>query len=249
MTEEQKRYIVDHWNEMSCEKLRKQFNEKFGMSYKVTAFHYHTKRLGLSKHIEHQYTAEQDAFLQDNASLMTRRELVQAFNDKFSAQVKEGAIEQRCFLRGWKPKTDGKFKTGGVPWQKTKGGRDEYVAKLKGGNSKSFRKGHVPANRREIGSIRAGKKQVEIKTENGWKSRLTWLWEQEFGSIPKGYKVISVNGDKYTEDINSLRLISNHTLTVLMSNRWLGKGEEIMDTGIAYSKLKGALVEAEKKEA
>lgn len=241
MTEAQERYIIIHWNESSCEELRKRFNAEFGTSYKTTAFHYHTKRLGLSKHIEHKYTAEQDDFLRKNSKKMTRKELTDLFNKTFGACVKEGAIEQRCFLNGWKPKTDGKFKCGGVPWCKTKGGREEYVKKLKGGNSGSFRRGNIPHNVLAVGTVKKWGHEIKIKTKAGWQNRLRHMWEQENGKIPDGYVVVCVDGDKYTDDISKLRLISNRTLTFLMSNGWAGKGPLITDTGIKWCDLYIAL--------
>lgn len=241
MTDEQERYIIGHWDDMSCEALRKQFNMKFGTSYKVTAFHYHTKRLGLSKHIEHKYTEEQDAFLRDNSERMTRRELTSAFNDKYGTSIKEQAIVQRCFLRGWKAQTDGQFKVGGVPWSKTAGGREAYVKTLKGGNSGSFRKGNTPHNVIDVGAVKWWGHLLKIKTENGWKTRLRHIWEQAHGEIPKGYVVISVDGDLYTDNVNNLRLISNRTLTILISNNWNNKGSLIVDTGIIWCDLYIAL--------
>lgn len=243
MTAEQEQYIINNWNKMSCQALRKQFNKDFGTLYKTTAFHYHTKRLGLSKHIEHKYTAEQDAFLRDNSNKMSRKELTNQFNARFNSNVKEQTIEQRCFQKGWQAKTDGKFKIGDVPWCKTKGGRSEYIKTLAGGNSASFKKGNVPHNVIDIGTVKMWGHELKIKTDNGWQNRLRYIWEQTYGSIPKGYVVISVDGDKNTNDVDKLRLISNKTLTILMSNRWHDKGTAIVDTGIAWCKLYESLTQ------
>ncbi len=179
-------YIIEHFDEMSCEALRKRVNINFGTSYKTTAFHYHTKRLGLSKHIEHQYTAEQDAFLAEHANQMTRKELTDLFNAKYKTAIKEQAIEQRCFLRGWKSKTDGKFKVGSVPWEKTVGGRTVYVETLKGGNRSSFRKGNKPHNILSVGAVRMWGHELKVKTAEGWVNRLRHLWITHFGDIPDG---------------------------------------------------------------
>lgn len=248
MTSEQELYIISHWDEMSCESLRKMFNEEFGTQYKTTGFHYHTKRLGLSKHVEHRYTPEQDAFLRENSDKMTRKELAEAFNAKFGACVKEQAIEQRCFLRGWRPKTDGRFKVGGTPWCKTKGGRSEYVKTLKGGNVTSFKKGIVPHNALKVGTVKRYGHLVQVKTADGWKNRLRHMWELEHGKIPEGYVVTSVDGDQLTEDARNLRLISNKTLTTLMSNGWCGKGSLIVDTGIVWCELKDALSKSDARQ-
>lgn len=241
MTEEQRQYIIRHWDEMSCEDLRRMFNKKYGTQYKTTAFHYHTKRLGLAKHNPHKYTKEEDLFLQNHSKLMTRKELTDLFNKTFGTNIKECAIVQRCFLKGWDAQSDGKFENGGVPWCKTKGGRDEFVKKLKGGNSGSFKKGIIPHNTKPIGSVEWWGDRLMIKTADGFEARLRYLWKKVYGNIPDGYIVISVDGDQYTNDISKLRLISNKTLTVLMSNRWIAKGELIIDTAIAWNELREAL--------
>lgn len=241
MDKKQEEYIRNHWNEMSSEDLRKQFNNIFGTSYKTTAFHYHTNRLGLSKWTPHKYTQEQDEFLKNNSNTMSRSELTEAFNKKYETHIKENAIIQRCFLNGWKPQTDGKFHDGSVPWEKTAGGREEYVKTLKGGNAASFRKGNIPHNTLDIGTVKWCGHLFRTKTDDGWKTCLRLLWEQNYGKIPKGYAVISVDGDPDTKDVEKLRIIPNRTLTVLMSNNWYGKGAEIVDTGIAWSNLHFAL--------
>ena len=117
----------------------------------ATAFHYHTNRMGLKKHIEHQYTAEEDEFLRANSPLMTREELTKEFNNRFGTSIKQNTINMRCCLKGWSASNDGQFRKGSTPWSKTKGGRDEYVKTLKGGNSKSFKKGLIPHNTKAIG--------------------------------------------------------------------------------------------------
>ncbi len=238
MTKEQERYIVDNFNLMSVEALRKQFNKKFETEYKTTGFHYHTKRLGLNKHIEHQYSKEEDEFLRTNSPLMSREDLAKEFNAKFGARIKQDAINMRCWKKGWSASDDGRFKKGSVPWQKMKGGREEYVSKLKGGNSTSFKKGRVSENARPIGTVRTScRGELLIKTDDGWKSKRQLAWEKQYGKVPKGMKVLSVNGDKNDTNVENLRIIDNQTQILLMSNRWHKSGAEIFDAGVAYAKL------------
>lgn len=241
LSDEQVDFIRANFDKMSCEALRKKFNERYNENFKVTAFHYHTKRLGLEKWKEHIYTSEQEAFLKENASLMTREELTDAFNKKFKAHVKCVAIEQHCWQRKYGRNTDGKFHKGSVPWEKTKGGREAYVKTIAGGNRNSFKKGQEPHNKLPIGTESERCDETYIKTEHGWKTKRRAAWELEKGSIPRGQKIISVDGDKYNTDIQNLRVVDNDTVVVLMSNDWLGKGGEIFDTGVAYAKLYNAL--------
>lgn len=240
LTDEQENYIRDNFDKMSVEKLRNQFNEKYGTEFKVTAFHYHTNRLGLKKHIEHQYTEEEDEFLRVNSPLMSRAELTRQFNERFGTSIKLSAITTRCCQRDFHSSNDGKFKKGSVPWEKC--GRDKYVASLKGGNSGSFKKGNIPPNLRPLGSTRKCKysghlEEEYIKTESGWKTKRTVAYEQVYGELPEGLKVLAVDGNKDNIDIDNLRAIDNYTLTVLMSNEWHNKGPEIFDAGVKYAGL------------
>lgn len=247
MTKDQERYIIKNFDIMSVEKLRVAFNNKFGTSYKVTAFHYHTDRLGLRKHVQHEYTALEDEFLKINSNLMTRQELTDAFNKEFECSIKTNAIEQRCFKKGFKPLDDGKFKQGNVPWQKTPGGRDAYVKSLIGGNSRSFRKGHIPANVKTIGteSIRSDG-YTYIKTKFGWITKQKAIYEKKYGKISTDLKVIPVDGDKNNLSIDNLRAVDNYVITVLMANDWIDKGPDIFDAGVKYAELKRALKREEK---
>lgn len=239
MDKEQERFIKDNWNSMSAESLRKLVNEKFGTEYKTTAFHYHTNRMGLKKHIEHQYTAEEDEFLRANSPLMTREELTKEFNNRFGISIKQNTINMRCCLKGWSASNDGQFKKGSTPWSKTKGGRDEYVKTLKGGNSKSFKKGLIPHNTKAIGyeRIESRNGKIRVKTSDGWKSKSQAAWEQVYGKVPSGMHIISVNGDINNTNVDELRIIDNATQILLMSNGWHKSGAEIFDTGVEYAKL------------
>lgn len=250
MTEEQKQFIIDHWSEMSAESLRKLFNETFGTEYKTTAFHYHTNRMGLSKHIEHQYTEEEDEFLKFNSAKMSRKELTDLFNETFGTQIKLNTIIVRCLKLGCNAPSDGQFKKGSVPWSKTQGGREEYVKTLKGGNSCSFRKGNIPFNCKPVGtesfrqiSCDPDDKELFVKTDEGWVPKRKFIWEQHNGKVPEGFLITSVDGDKFNYDMGNLRMVDNLTLTILVSNKWNDKGAEIFDTGVVYSKLYALLKE------
>ena len=239
MTTEEERFIIEHWNEMSVEKLRKLFNETFGADYKTTAFHYHTKRLGLKKMDVHKYTKEEDDFLRANSPKMTREELTFMFNEKFHCNIDSQAITVRCWKYGYQAQSDGQFKKGSVPWEKTKGGRDEYMKKYKAAPHYGWEKGHKPHNIKELGSERVMKDdgKIYVKTESGWIPKTEMVWREFNGDIPKGYRILSVNGAKNDTDIKNLRMIDNATQTILVANRWHDKGAEIFDVGVQYAKL------------
>jgi hypothetical protein len=239
MDKEQEQFIKDNWMSMSVEALRKLFNEKYGTEYKTTAFHYHTNRMGLKKHTEHQYTLEEDEFLRNNSPLLSREQLTMEFNKHFGTNIKQSTINVRCCLKGWSASNDGRYKKGSVPWGKCTGGKEEWYEKYRAVEHTGFKKGHIPHNAKIIGAERIDSRTGRrvIKTEKGWKSVQTIAWETEQGKIPKGFRTMSVTGDINDTNIENLRLIDNSIQTVLMANRWHNKGAEIFDSGVAYAIL------------
>jgi hypothetical protein len=238
MTLEQERFIQDNFDSMSCEALRESFNKRFLQHIKPSAFYYHAHRLGLRKNERHDYSDKEEMFLQDNAPRMTRAELTSAFNSEFGLSVDEQAISVRCWLKGYGANGDGKFQKGRPPWAKMEGGREAFCEAHKGGNSGSFKKGHVPQNTLPEGAVRQWGDEVVIKTHDGMKAKPRYIWEQEYGQIPKGNVIIAVDGDRSTDDIQNLRMISKKEQNTLMANRWNGKGALIIDTGVMYARLR-----------
>ena len=102
MTDKQKQFIIENWDKMSVRDLRKLFNKVFCTDYKETAFHYHTNRMGLKKfNSMHKYTKEQDEFLKNNSSKMSREELVNTFNKRFNLSINGNVIKVRCCNKNW----------------------------------------------------------------------------------------------------------------------------------------------------
>lgn len=249
MTEEQKKFIVDNWDKMSVESLRKLFNEKYNTSYKVTAFHYHTNKLGLNKfNSMHKYTEEEDNFLKENSPKLSRSELTKAFNKRFGLNIKEDAIVVRCCNHGWSASSDGRY-DGSAPWKIMGVDREVYLKKFRSrmkelGFPGAFKKGTIngsvchPVGTESIRSDGKIYRKVSGEINNAvWKPIMQIVWEEHNGEIPKGYHLMSVTGDINDTNIENLRIVSNATQILLMSNNWHKSGAEIFDAGVSYAKL------------
>lgn len=101
-----------------------------------------------------------------------------------------------------------RFKKGQPAWNKG----THYVA---GGRSKAtrFRKGHNPANRREVGALRINSEgYLDIKTEPGnrkWVSLHRWNWFQAHGSYPPAdMALVFKDGDKHNCELDNLELVT-----------------------------------------
>ena len=62
---------------------------------------------------KHDYTAEQERYIQDNADNVTRRQLMSMFNAEYGTNLSYSAITQKCVSLGCEPKLN-RFKSDGV---------------------------------------------------------------------------------------------------------------------------------------
>lgn len=107
--------------------------------------------------------------------------------------------------------SNSRFKKGLIPFNKGKKIEEylppEKIEKLK---KTSFKKGNLPHNTKYDGYERVNKYgYTEVRVSQGkfvLKHRL--IWEEHFGSIPKGNIVIFKDGDKTNLDISNLEMIS-----------------------------------------
>lgn len=121
----------------------------------------------------------------------------------------------------------------------------EQYAKCKG---TMFKKGQQPINHRPVGSeriTRDGYVEIKVAEPNVWKLRHRYIWEMERGEVPTGYKLVSLNGDKTTTDINNMILVTNDEMLYMNNNALCFKVPELTKAGALVAKLERA---AKKKE-
>lgn len=125
------------------------------------------------------------------------------------------------------------FKKGNIPWNKgTKG-----ICKS---NITSFKKGNIPHNYRPIGSERIvdGYKVIKIKDPSVWVYKAKYIWELNYGEIPKGHCIIRLDGNKLNDNIENLRIIKRSVLAILNKKfSYILKDKELMATCINLSEL------------
>lgn len=110
----------------------------------------------------------------------------------------------------------GSFQKGHTPWNKGKPMSDETKEKVL---RTGFKKGHIPARTKPIGTERLSKDgYVEIKVSDipnvsrcvNWRPKQLWIYEQHYNVKVDTRKemVIFLDGDKRNFDIENLMLIS-----------------------------------------
>lgn len=81
-----------------------------------------------------------------------------------------------------------------------------------------FRKGHKPHNTKHDGAIsvrkdNTGVSYLYIRVEEGkWELLHRKIWEQHYGTIPKGYNIVFKDGDQSNVSIDNLEMVSNKDL-------------------------------------
>jgi len=116
-----------------------------------------------------------------------------------------------------KPERSSHFKKGNKAWNHGRKIEGEWYQKML---KSCFKKGNVPYNFREIGTIREYNGFREIKVGyKKWISYARHIWIEKHGEIPKGYIVLKMDGDPWNDNIENLCLIERGEHAI--NNRWI----------------------------
>jgi hypothetical protein len=189
------------------------------------------------------FTEEQLKFIKNNAKGLYNLELTKLVNDKFKTNYKVSQIESIKNRFKISSGLTGRFEKGHIP--ANKGTKGVYNI---GGNKTSFQKGHISANNLPIGSeswrkdTGGGEKFCFVKVQDGhgnknWKPKHVVIYENYYGSIPKGYKVIFADRDRTNFDIDNLILVSHQELLIMNKKGLIRKNSSSTKTGHLLSKL------------
>lgn len=159
------------------------------------------------------WTEEQKQFIYENYKGIGNKELTDMFNKKFGTNI---VNQIKYFKRNHKLDSglNGQFIKGHKTFNKGKKW-DEYMPKKSQINCKktTFKKGNIPPNHREVGEERTnvdGYIEIKVSEPNKWELKHRYIYKQHYGSIPKGYKVIFLDGNKTNLNISNLKAISSH---------------------------------------
>ncbi len=252
-TDDQITYLNKISKGKSNKEIAQLINKKFNTNYTSSAISTKKVKLGIKSNYKYvpKYTDEIIEFIKNNYQDKDNIELASILNEKFNldttgdkismlkANIKRRfginlrtGINNGCFKKGQNPPNKGK------KW-------DEYLTKEQQEKSKKtwYKKGNISSNNVPIGTERIAKDNyIEIKVKDGnlnknWQSKHRYIYEQHYGAIPKGFKVIFADGNRRNFDINNLILVSNSEEFIMNRNKLFFKNGDLTKTGSNLAKV------------
>lgn len=190
------------------------------------------------------YTPEQEAFIFEFQALVSRKELTDAFNERFGTNKSVNTIKFWCQRRGLKGMSDGRFKNGHKSWQTGLSGVEYRSHFTDETYSKSVSN---IANKRvyKIGDevLRHGIPHIVISVEpyvpidKRYMSKRRYVWEQAYGSIPEGHRIINLDGDPMNCELDNLHCLPTKYVPIMNKNHWFTNSREHTLTAIKWCEL------------
>lgn len=202
------------------------------------------------------WTDEVINFMIENYEGRDNIELAELLNEKFNLNTNgdrvsnvKSNLKRRKGIDITTGINRGCIKKGNIPFNKGLKWNQYLTKEQQEKSSKTwFKKGNIPMTAVEIGEehIRHKKPNDEgflcVKTCNGkgnknWTPKQRYVYEQHYGEIPKGHKVIFADGNRNNFDISNLILVSNAEELHLNKRGLRFKDKELTETGLNVVKV------------
>lgn len=199
----------------------------------------------------HQYSEEQLVFLKDNYKHMLRRELADAFNEKFGTHYALSTIKALCVRNGWLADTDGRFTSETSPrWQKGLS-KEEFKSHYSDESLKRMTTPMIEGNRvlhvgdtfmrHGIPYILLDDSTVNKPIELRGMAKARYIWEQAYGKIENNDLIIHLDNDVMNCDLENLARIPQAWRANFIHNGWWHAPADIKRAAIEWCKLQDAI--------
>lgn len=198
----------------------------------------------MSKRKPSKYTKEIVDYIRDACTTKTWREMVVEIEQQFGITMNKAAIQNLkgrygiysgwnagCFKKGRQAKNKGKKQTEFMT--------PEQIAKTK---ATRFTKGHRPANFKGKGAMRRSKKDnywlYKPTDESKFVAYHRYIWEKNVGKIPKGHRVVFLDGNVNNCQLKNLICVKGGIMAVMNKNKLISENPEITRTHMMITDLK-----------
>lgn len=257
---ERDNYLIQIHQGKSNKEIAELFNQKFNTELTVSAINSRKRVLKLISNYKYcsKYNEKIIEYLKKNHKGKSTIELSNEINQKFglntdpdSIQNLKSRIKRRDGFIFEPARNDGCIKKGNIPINKGKKW-DDYMSKDAQARSRktTFKKGNKPLNAVDIGeeSMRySGSKPddlgyVHVKVCDGkgnknWIPKQRVIYEQHYGPIPKGHKVIFADGNRFNFDIDNLVLVSSSEELIMNQKSLRYDDQDLTKTGHLIAKV------------
>lgn len=187
----------------------------------------------------HIYTEDEKAFLKEYTPGHSYAEIRKAFAERFDWEITCSQVKASIARYHLSTGRTGYFEKGYIPVNKGKKMSEAIYRKCE---KTMFKKGHIPANTRPVGSERHDKDgyiMVKVKEPDIWRPKHRVVWEKAYGDIPDGFVVTFRDGDKNNTALDNLILMSMSVNLIMNRTGLNGYTDELKETAVKLAELKG----------
>ncbi|MFT8837904.1 HNH endonuclease signature motif containing protein [Liquorilactobacillus satsumensis] len=194
------------------------------------------------------YTTEQNEFIKNNYKGLTNLELTTLVNDRFNLNLSVQQIKSYKGNHHFNSGLTGHFPKGHIP--QNKGKKRGSFGRM---SETQFKKGPRPELRTPLGTIKERadgyiwkKVNNDLPYPKRWKQVHRIKWEKAHGPIPKGKKLIFLDGNHKNTNLENLALVSLRE-NLEMNRKGLNyEDSELTKVGINISKINIAAAKRKK---
>lgn len=245
---EVRKFIAANIENLTEEELTMFVNSEFGTSYTVENIHYYRKnhKLKAKKKVVYSdvFPKPIALYIIENYKGIGPKEMSEILNKKFDKTYTQAQLKGFYANHNLNSGLTGQFKKGHVPFCK---GMKGYHAP--GSEKGWFKKGQKSQNIRSVGSERVnvyGYIEIKVEDPNKWRLKHNVVWEEHFGEIPKGNKIIFLDGNTLNCEIENLAMVSNDELLEMNRKGLRWDDPEATKTGILIAKVGRAAAKRKK---
>lgn len=191
----------------------------------------------------HYWTEEEKQFLKENIKGRMVAELIVMFIEKFGIELRPKQISSMIKKMGLTSGVNTKFKKGMPAHNKGKAMEIDIYSKCA---PTMFKPGSIPKNTDPIGTEKmSADGYIYVKVNNvpkskktvNWKQKHKIVWEKEYGSIPKGHKLIFLDGNRENIVLENLALVSDNELLIMNKRKLIYDDKDLTKVGVNIAKL------------
>lgn len=193
------------------------------------------------------WTDEQTQFLKENVEGRLSSELAEMINKKFGTNVSVTQVQSKKSNMGFRSGINAQFKKGHLAHNLGKRMSPEQYEIAK---RTMFKKGNRPKNVRPVGSERInvyGYVEIKVAEPNVWKLKHKVLYEEHYGVLPRGWKVVFLDGDKTNITIENLEAVTEAEMLILNRYKMLYPNQELTKSSIANARLLNQINKVKKR--